>query len=106
MLCVIDARATGQQGKAEQKIGERVAAYLREGRKLDQAARLHVAESILLHEANVGAKLEQMFAARVGRCVDNLEGVGHAVLRVIAFVAERRESRHGNKTQAKVARIR
>jgi len=86
---VRDAR---QQRKSQQHVGERISRQLEERRELQTTARFDVAESVLLREAYVAAELEQVIPVNVARVVQDLVDVGDAVLRVVAFVAERRET--------------
>ncbi len=104
VLRVIDARDACQQRKPEQRIGEPISGNLRERGKRDASARLNIAKSILLSEAQVNAKLDQMIAVNVAGGVQRLVNVRHTVLRIVAFVAERRKTSHANKTQTRIAR--
>ena len=66
---------------------------------------MHIAKTVLLHRAEVGAKLEEMISLDVGSRVENLKGVGYGVLRIVALVAQGREARDGDKAQAEIARV-
>src|SRR5262249_34800139 len=88
-LWVIDTRHARQKWKAEQKIGERVAGDLAKRRELEPPARLNIAESVLLREAQVSAKFDQMPAVNVTGVIDELVNVRDTVLRIVTFVTER-----------------
>jgi hypothetical protein len=55
----------------------------------DTSARFDIAEGVLLRNANVAAKLDQLPPMNVMGVVDELEDVCDAVLRIVALVAER-----------------
>src|SRR6185369_5192780 len=102
LLRVIDTRHTRQEGKSEQQIAERVARELKERRKLQTPARLNISKSILLRKAQVRAELEQVIPVNVTRVVQKLVNIRDAVLRIVSFVTERRETGDGDEAETKV----
>ena len=56
-------------------------------------------------DALTGAELHQVLAPRIARAVQNLKHIGGALLRIVVFVAERREARDRYKAQAEVSRV-
>jgi len=103
LLRVIDVGHTRQQRKSEQQIGDSVAGDLRKRRELQASARLDIAKSILLREAQVGAEFHQMTAADIAGVVEHLIDIRNAVLRIIAFITQRGKTGHGNKAESQVA---
>src|SRR5262245_33417952 len=100
MLMVVEPRPPGDQRQSEQQISQRIACYewddyrrsvwQPEGdlrRESEQAARLHVAEGVLLRVLEVESEFEQVSAPSVCRRVEDLKVVGRAALRVVEFVA-------------------
>jgi hypothetical protein len=83
VLRVIDVSNAGEQRKAKQQICECVTRYLGEGRKLYPAARLNIAKA---SAARAVIRNLSMTAVDVAHCVENLIYVGHAVLRIVAFI--------------------
>src|SRR5262249_381050 len=118
MLMVVEPRASGDQRQSEQQVCQRVAGDERDDRrrsvgqsegdlrrKSEQAARLHVAEGVLLRVLEVESEFEQLSAASVGRRVEDLKVVSGAVLRVVVFVAEGRKAGDADEAQAEIARV-
>src|SRR6185369_2476888 len=103
LLRVIYARDARQQREAEQQISKCVPRKLKEWRELKPPARFNIAKRVLLREAQVGAELDQVIAVNVTRVVQKLVNVRHAILRVVAFVAERREAGDRDETESEVA---
>src|SRR5437867_8793221 len=93
VLSVVYACPPSHDRKAKQQVGQRNAG-VGERRKLNHAARLDVAEAVLLDGTEVGAKLEQMAASHIACRVDNLKSVGDGVLRIVALISQRRKTRH------------
>ena len=54
----------------------------------------------------VSAEFQEMISVSITGVVQELVNVRDAVLRVVAFMSQRRETGHGNETQAKVAWVR
>src|SRR5262245_17237404 len=107
MLMVVDVGPTRQIGKANQQIGQSVAGdhnWSRAGKR-EKAPRLYVAKRVLLNTSKVTAKLYEMPSASIGRVIQNLEAVGHAMLRIVVLIAEGRITRHGDVAQSRVAWI-
>ena len=105
VLRVVDARDAGDERKPEQQVSQSDAG-VGERRKIQEAARLHIAKTVLLHDADVSAKLEQVISVHVGGRVENLKSVGDGVLWIVAFVSQGRKARDGDETQAEIARVR
>ena len=59
-----------------------------------------------MEASEIEAEFEQVVSAREGRIVHGLEGISHAVLRVVEFVSERGETRNRDEAQAEVPRVR
>ena len=89
---IIQPRASCGNRKAEQQIGKSVARERRLIREGQKAARLNIAESILLQGAKIESEFCEMPAARVADVVEYLKCVGDAFLRIVEFVAEVRKA--------------
>ena len=104
VLSIVDASAAGDQRKTEQQVSQGDAG-VGKWRKIEQTSRLHVAKTVLLHGADVSAKLEEVISFDVGSGIENLKGVGYGVLWIVALVAQGREARDCNEAQAEIARV-
>src|SRR5262245_8541347 len=118
MLMVVEPRASSDQRQTKQRVGQCVASNERDDqwrsvgqpdgdlrRERKQAARLHVAEGVLLRVLEVESKFKQLSATRVRRRVEDLKVVGRAALRVVEFVTERRKAGDADEAQTEIALI-
>src|SRR5437867_11998954 len=112
MLVVVEPGAAGKEREPHQQVGQRVACDLRQAApcsldlvdERNKTPRLDVSECILLETPEIEPEFEQVVSAREGRIVHGLEGISHAVLRVVEFVSERGETRNRDEAQAEVPR--
>src|SRR5262245_59142224 len=109
---VVEPRPACDQRQSEQQVGQRIAGNERDDhwrslwqpegdlrRESEQAARLNVAECVLLSVLEIESEFEQLSAASVCRRVEDLKVVGRAALRIVEFVAERRKAGDADEAQ-------
>jgi hypothetical protein len=83
----------GDRREALKHFSQRIAG---EADEVDEAARFHVAEGVLLQDTDVGAEFEQAAPTRIAGMIDEFVMIGDAALRVVDFVAEGGEAGHVN----------
>ena len=93
----------GDAGGILQHFRQRIAG---EAHELDQAARFHVGEGVLLQATDVEAEFDHVAAADPAGVVSQLIGVRSVALRIVELVAQGGESGDHNLAQAGVPGVR
>ena len=103
-LWVVERGADGDRRQAKQEIRQPIAGVGKRGER-QLSSRLDVAEGILPHRAQIEPALDQVGAGAPRERVDELEGVGDALLRVVVFLPDRRVAGDRDEAQAPVTRV-
>src|SRR5436853_7831581 len=86
VLWIVNPCQTCNNRRIQQQIGKCIAGNLRLSYEINQTARLHIAESILLGSAKIETEFHDMQAMCIGCIVRYLIGVGNTLLRIVEFL--------------------
>src|ERR1041385_6327784 len=102
MLRIIQPGDAAQRRQTLENLCQRVAGH---AKKVDEAARLLVAKSVLLQMSQVETGFEDVFPARPRDVFRKLVDAGGAVLRIVRLISQRRKPENLNLGVAGIARV-